>query len=321
MQNISRATARARVDAARTLSPLHLITGERVDAELRPQGAGFEARGWVDAEPAALLRAPLTAPVPPDGPAGARDERSTAERTGDGLVELARRMLAVGDLGVENGQPVTLTVTVPLDTLTTGTGAGLLGFGADGLSAAVAAGDALRLACDARAVPVVLGTAGEPLFVGREARLAIRGQHRALAQRDGGCAHPGCEAPPQWCVAPHVRYWADGGTTDLDDLVLLCPHHHRMVHSGDWTIEIVGGFPLFHPPPWVQGGPRRNPLDRLDLVGHRTTTTTGARPWRSTSSSAPSPVRGFPESHRVINVDDLRCPRPFGGNGGARTGD
>lgn len=356
VQNVSRTTARARVDAARALSPLYLITGERVDAELpelaaafaegavgaehvrvvqrvlamlpphlhehrpvleadlvhhartldpdaveklgrraialldpdgprprepkpsrnrfvlRPQGAGYEARGWLDTESAALLRtalSPLTTPVPPDGPAGARDERSSAERTGDGLVELARRMLAVGDLGVENGQPVTLTITVPLDTLTSGTGSGLLGFGAGGLSAAVAAGDALRLACDARVVPVVLGTAGEPLFVGREARLATRGQRRALAQRDGGCAHPGCEAPPQWCVAHHVRHWADGGTTDLDNLVLLCPHHHRMVHTGDWTIEIVGGFPLFHPPPWAPGGPRRNPLHRPDLVGHR----------------------------------------------------
>lgn len=354
VQNVALPTARARVDAARRLSPLFLITGEQVDPELpelaaafaegavgpehvrvilrvlatlpshlhehrpaleadlvhhartldpdaveklgrraialldpdgprprepkpsrnrfvlRPQGAGFEARGWLDTESAALLRtalSPLTAPVPPDGPTGARDERSTAERSGDGLVELARRMLATGDLGVENGQPVTLTVTVPLDTLTTGTGSGLLGFGAGGLSAAVAAGDALRLACDARVVPVVLGTAGEPLFVGREARLATRGQRRALAQRDGGCAHPGCEAPPQWCVAHHVRHWADGGATDLDNLVLLCGHHHRLVHHGDWSITMDGGFPVFHPPPWVPGGPRRNPLHRPDLIG------------------------------------------------------
>ncbi|MCO7194364.1 HNH endonuclease signature motif containing protein [Pseudonocardia sp. McavD-2-B] len=352
VQNVGASTARARVDAARKLSPLFLITGDQVDPELpvlaeafeqgavtpehvrviirvlaslpphlgehrpvleadlvahagtldpdavdtlgrravalldpdgprprepkptrnrlalRPQGSGFEARGWLDTESAAVLRSalsPLTAPVPPDGAGQARDERSTAERNGDGLVELARRLLAVGDLGVENGLPVALTVTVPLETLTSGAGAGLLGFGAGGLSAAIAAQGALRLACDARVVPIVLASTGEPLFVGRESRLANRAQRRALAQRDGGCAFPGCEAPPQWCVAHHVVHWAHGGCTDLTNLVLLCPHHHRMIHIGDWAVEIDGGFPVFHPPPWVPGGPRRNPLHRPDL--------------------------------------------------------
>lgn len=47
--------------------------------------------------------------------------------------------------------------------------------------------------------------------------------------------------------------------------MLLCPHHHRMIHIGDWAVEIDGGFPVFHPPPWVPGGPRRNPLHRPDL--------------------------------------------------------
>lgn len=355
VQNVSLSTARARVDAARKLSPLFLITGEQVDAELpalaeafaegavtpehvrvivrvlaalpphldehrpaleadlvhhargldpdaveklgrraiamldpdgprpreprpsrnrltlRPQGAGFEARGWLDVESAALLRtalSPLSAPAPADGPAGAgRDERSTAERMGDGLAELARRMLATDGLGTENGQPVALTVTVPLETLTTATGTGLLGFGAGGLAAPVPAQDALRLACDAKVVPVVLAGTGEPLAVGREHRLATRAQRRALAQRDGGCAFPGCESPPQWCVAHHVVHWACGGATDLDNLVLLCPHHHRMIHTGDWLVVITDGFPVFHPPPWIPGGPRRNPLHRPDRLG------------------------------------------------------
>lgn len=355
VQNVSLSTARARVEAARKLSPLFLITGEQVGAELpalaeafaegavtpenvsvivrvlaalpphldehrpaleadlvhhargldpdaveklgrraiamldpdgprpreprpsrnrltlRPQGAGFEARGWLDVESAALLRtalSPLSAPAPADGLAGAgRDERSTAERMGDGLAELARRMLATDGLGTENGQPVALTVTVPLETLTTATGTGLLGFGAGGLAAPVPAQDALRLACDAKVVPVVLAGTGEPLAVGREHRLATRAQRRALAQRDGGCAFPGCESPPQWCVAHHVMHWACGGATDLDNLVLLCPHHHRMIHTGDWAVVITDGFPVFHPPPWIPGGPRRNPLHRPDWLG------------------------------------------------------
>lgn len=244
---------------------------------LRPLGGGVELLGWFDAESAAILRSalsPLTAPAPavpgdpsdPDAVPVERDERSAAERNGDGLVELARRLLAADALGTEAGEAVRLVVTVPLETLETRTGTALLSFGEGGLAAAIDAETALRLACDARTVPIVLATTGEPLFVGREHRSATRAQRRALAQRDGGCAFPGCEAPPQWCVAHHIRFWAHGGHTDLDNLVLLCGRHHRVIHRQDWRITMDGGFPLFHPPPWVPGGPRRNPLHRSDLV-------------------------------------------------------
>lgn len=240
---------------------------------LRPLGNGTELRGWLDTESAALLRtalSPLTAPVPPvpGDPAdpGRRDERSTAERNGDGLTELARRLLATDTLGTEATEAVRVSVTVPLETLQNRSGAALLSFGEGGLAAAIDAQTALRLACDARAVPIVLAATGEPLFVGRELRFANRAQRRALAQRDGGCAFPGCETPPQWCIAHHIDHWVDGGPTDLTNLVLLCGWHHRVIHQGDWTISMDGGFPLFHPPPWIPGGPRRNPLHRPDLV-------------------------------------------------------
>ncbi|MFP5023382.1 HNH endonuclease signature motif containing protein [Pseudonocardia phyllosphaerae] len=243
---------------------------------LRPLGDGTELRGWLDPESAAVLRSalsPLTAPVPPvPGPDGtptppglynsdaARDERSVAERNGDGLVEIARRMLATDALGVEAGESVRLVVTSSLETLQQRTGAAELSFGDGKLSAAVDAETALRLACDARVVPIVLATTGEPLFAGREIRLANRAQRRALAHRDGGCAFPGCDAPPQWCIAHHVRHWIDDGPTDVDNLVLLCSWHHRVIHHSEWEITMEGGFPLFHPPEWLPGGPRRNPL-------------------------------------------------------------
>lgn len=241
---------------------------------LRPQGSGVEARGWFDAESAAVLRtalSPLTAPVPPvEGAEDAtRDERSAAERNGDGLVELARRTIGSGTLGTEATQPVQVTVIVPIETLTSREGGALLGFGDGGLAGAIEAEAALRLACDARVVPIVLASTGEPLFVGRENRFANRAQRRALAQRDGGCAFPGCDVPPQWCIAHHIVFWGHGGCTDLPNLVLLCGHHHTVIHKGEWTVEIDGGFPVFHPPPWVPGGPRRNLLHRPDLVGRR----------------------------------------------------
>ncbi|MDQ4118707.1 MAG: HNH endonuclease, partial [Actinomycetota bacterium] len=203
----------------------------------------------------------------PEREEAGRDPRSGAERLGDALVELTRRGLVRGDAGVEAGEPARVTVTVPLEVLESRSGAGLLGFGDGTLSAAIDAETARRLACDARVVPIVLGTRGEPLDVGREARLANRAQRRALAQRDGGCAFPGCDVPPQWCVAHHVVHWIDGGETVLENLVLLCCRHHTVIHTQEWKITMEGGFPLVHPPPWIPGGPRRNPLHRPDLVG------------------------------------------------------
>ncbi|HEY2765694.1 MAG TPA: hypothetical protein VGJ13_17040 [Pseudonocardiaceae bacterium] len=59
-------------------------------------------------------------------------------------------------------------------------------------------------------------------------------------------------------IPPHVG--TDGGTTCLANCVLLCGRHHRLVHHSAWRIEMTGGTPQFHPPPWLGGSPRRNPL-------------------------------------------------------------
>ncbi|WP_211178083.1 HNH endonuclease signature motif containing protein [Pseudonocardia acidicola] len=66
--------------------------------------------------------------------------------------------------------------------------------------------------------------------------------------------------------AHHILHWADGGVTALHNLVLLCPRHHTLIHSGEWAVSLGQGFPIFHPPPWIPGGPRRNPLHRTDLI-------------------------------------------------------
>jgi hypothetical protein len=95
-----------------------------------------------------------------------------------------------------------------------------------------------------------------------------RATRRALAQRDRGCAFPGCECPAQWADAHHIVFWRRFGVTALDNLVLLCRRHHTVIHLEEWTVTMEpDGFPLFHPPPWITGGPRRNPLHRPDLVG------------------------------------------------------
>ena len=108
-----------------------------------------------------------------------------------------------------------------------------------------------RLACDADIIPVALGTRGEVLDVGRAHRLVTPALWRALVCRDRHCAFPGCTKPPVMGHAHHLVHWADGGTTALDNLVLLCGHHHRTVHHTPWRVRLNpdDGRPEFLPPP------------------------------------------------------------------------
>ncbi|MFC5947918.1 DUF222 domain-containing protein [Pseudonocardia lutea] len=254
----------------------------RTRLRFTPRGEGFEARGWFDRESAAIVRtamSPLSEPLGEHAageceeagcehvPGERRpDPRSIAEREGDALVEVCRRMLDSGALPVDGGARPQVTVTIPLAELR-GSGAGLLGFGDGTLASAITAEDARRWACDAAVVPIVLGSRGEPLDVGRRSRLVTPAMRRALEQRDGGCAQPGCCIPAQWTAAHHIEHWSKGGSTCLENLVLLCPRHHRLIHRGEWTITMEDGLPVFHPPWWAGGRPSRNLLHRPDLIG------------------------------------------------------
>src|SRR4051794_7939216 len=121
---------------------------------------------------------------------------------------------------------------------------------------------ARRLACDATIIPLVLGANSEPLDIGRATRLIPPAIRRALIARDRGCAFPGCRRPPRWCDAHHIKYWADGGETCLENLVLLCGHHHDLIHHSQWTVAIADGRPVFNPPAWLDPtGFPRGPTD------------------------------------------------------------
>lgn len=127
---------------------------------------------------------------------------------------------------------------------------------------AIPASSARRWACHAVLTPVVAKLLGRrrgvdtpqpgvvvvepawlPLAVGRGQRTATAAQLKALVVRDGGCIHPGCSRTPAYCDAHHVVHWADGGSTDVSNMVLLCRHHHRTLHMGTWRIVPDPGTP------------------------------------------------------------------------------
>jgi hypothetical protein len=124
----------------------------------------------------------------------------------------------------------------------------------------ISAATARRLACDARVIPVVLGSAGEPLDVGRSSYPVTLPIWRALVARDGGCAFHGCGRPPEWTEAHHIVHWEDGGETSVTNCCLLCDHHHRVVHHQGWDVQLVNGVIHVIPPPWIDPDrvPRRN---------------------------------------------------------------
>jgi hypothetical protein len=100
---------------------------------------------------------------------------------------------------------------------------------------AIAAETARRLACDASLISILHGKQGK-LDIGRKTRAVPPAMRRALQVRDEGrCQFPGCENH-RWVDAHHIRHWARGGETKLDNLVLLCGHHHRLVHEGGFKV-------------------------------------------------------------------------------------
>ncbi|MEU8115130.1 DUF222 domain-containing protein [Micromonospora sp. NPDC048947] len=244
------AAAALAAEAARAARDRHVTISEQAGGRLRLSGT-------LDAEAAALLRAvidPLSALSGPD------DTRCAGQRRHDALADVCRLALRTGELPENGGDPAQLVVTIDYDGLARQLGGGTLDVGLRLTPDAVR-----RLACDAAVLPAVLGGAGQVLDVGRQRRLITGPLRRALVLRDGGCAFPGCDRPPRWCAAHHIRHWADGGPTSLDNAVLLCGHHHRHIHQAEWVVRLGDDdHPEFVPPAWLDPEqiPRRNHYHR-----------------------------------------------------------
>jgi hypothetical protein len=93
-----------------------------------------------------------------------------------------------------------------------------------------------RLCCDGHALVIGEDENGEPLNIGRKTRTVPTAIKRALIARDKGCSFPGCHHT-RFVDAHHIRHWSAGGETSLDNLMLLCSQHHKLVHEGGFSIE------------------------------------------------------------------------------------
>lgn len=107
-----------------------------------------------------------------------------------------------------------------------------------------------RQVCLSGTVSVGVGAQGNIIDLGRESRLFTTHQKLALAVRDGGCMFENCDGRASWTEAHHINHWArDGGKTDVADGILLCRHHHMLVHNNHWEIVRKGAIYWLIPPP------------------------------------------------------------------------
>ena len=191
-------------------------------------------------------------------------DRETARRRADAVGLLAERALAAGfgDRGGAGESPAAEAETSAETSVETESEAPISGTRAERLQVVlhvesetlsaegepgrseledgtrVSAETSRRLSCDAGVVRVTRAPDGSILNVGRRTRTIPPALRRALEVRDRGCRFPGCGL--RYTDAHHVVHWADGGETSLDNTVLLCRYHHRLMHEEGWSIEWWG---------------------------------------------------------------------------------
>jgi hypothetical protein len=149
------------------------------------------------------------------------------QRLCDGFLDILRTA------GPRGSSPFLVVVHVPMGTLLDGD-SGLAGeLERGGL---VNAETVRRIACDATIVVAVDDDVGHSMYEGRVRREPTDAQRREVTRRDRHCRFPGC-TNVTFTNIHHIRPWKPDGRTDLDNLALLCEHHHHRVHSKTWAMS------------------------------------------------------------------------------------
>jgi hypothetical protein len=184
---------------------------------LRRDGEMMRINGWLDIESGERLAAGLDPGPPAEG-----DTRSTPARRADLLLEMLEG----------SSERPGISILVSAQTLLDGRP----GVSETGAGTFLTADEVRRISCDGNLTRVVLGPESQPLDVGRTKRLVTAAMRIAVIARDLHCVFPGCDRPASWCDVHHLIHWAKNGPTTIDNLVLLCRHHHTLVHQAGWTI-------------------------------------------------------------------------------------
>ena len=177
------------------------------------------------------------------------DDRSPAKRRADAHTRICRFFLDHAGLPVEGGERPHLAFVVRRDERS-----GALETVGD---SALSSTQIDRLICDAAVCRIVTGPDGNPLDVGAATYRPSRAVRRAVIFRDGHCRYPGCDRRPSWCEVHHVIPFPHGPTV-LVNLVLLCDHHHHVLHKPGWHATFDGiTFTVINPDGRVIGNTAR----------------------------------------------------------------
>jgi hypothetical protein len=260
---------RDELDAARVADREALLRSKRY-LRLTPLPDGMtRIHGLLDPESAALVTSAIDLVTAPrrGGPRFVReddkkraevivsDPRTTEQLALDGVVEMIRIAGAADTGKVFGTHRPAVRVHATLADLDRRAGAASI----EGQSANASIATAERLGCVGGYLPILF-EGRTALDLGRTARFHTAAQRDVLAAIWGGCALPGCDRPPSWTEAHHITPYSRGGRTSVRDGILLCRHHHMLVHNNDWRISRKGSEYYLDPPP---GDPLN---ERVELV-------------------------------------------------------
>ncbi len=270
---VEKLAARAREYVAE-LDEQHVLDRERAMRDARylrltPQRNGMtRLSGLLDPESAAMVTATFDAITSPRrggprfiDPAAidyaeqlTLDSRTTEQIALDAFVELIRLGGSAAPEIVGAQRPAVRILVTDHD-LARRAGYGRI----EGQNSPMSIASVEREICDRGTIPIQFDTYGQIINLGREKRLFTPRQKLGIAARDGGCLFPSCERPPSWCEAHHIdEYFRDKGRTDIADGVLLCRHHHLLIHNNGWRIVRKGADYSVIPPRTVD--PRQTPI-------------------------------------------------------------
>ncbi|MBG6238965.1 hypothetical protein IWX78_001944 [Mycetocola sp. CAN_C7] len=179
-----------------------------------------------------------------------QETRTPGQQRADVFAAMIDSLARSGDMPTSGGAAPTVLVTVSADTLAKKQGTGQT----VGVPDPIPYSAIEQILCDAIIQPVGLDPGGGVAALGTRQRTFNRVQREAIIARDGPTCFE-CGIPAIGCEVHHVVPWSEGGTTTVDNGVILCWSDHRKMHAGEWTMIMVDGKPVSIPPAWMTRKP------------------------------------------------------------------